>query len=606
MHIHRISGMKCMDRRSFLRTGLASFGVAACQGENEQRFRRSARRPMVGPRTIRADVVVYGATPAGIVAAVSAAQQGASAVIVGGWRERQPGGMLSGGLSWTDYRDIDAFGGHARAVIERLAAAGGMPRNRYAFDPAMAVPLFNRMTASAGVPVAWSDGVAEVTVADRRIRQFTLRSGRVVRGRVFIDASYEGDLMARAGVSFKVGREAADTANPLNGYRGAQNGHLIRGGRPDDEAVLSIGPFVQGDGGPLVPHVSAAPDLRVGAADKAVQAYCFRLTMTNRPELRDDLPARKPDGYDETQYELLFRDFETRRNKGQIYGRDWTFARDLVKADEVAPGIFDVNNRALMSIDAVGLSHDYPDADYEARERIWKAHEHYLRGWFHAMAYGRDPRIPAGLQREVREWGLVRGRHRNPHPRDMPGWSPQLYVREARRLDNGLDWSGRDLSEVDGVEPRRGGIVAMGSYWQDSHSTRRIAVQDRTGRWGVCNEGAIMLRTGGKYERSPLPLELMLPHRDQCTNLIVPFCVAATHQAFATIRMELTSMALGEAAGTAAAMALDQDDLAEVQDVHVPALQAALAANKGVIHGVTALEDLERRVKFRLGRLLGR
>ncbi|GAY23616.1 probable xanthan lyase [Sphingobium fuliginis] len=593
-----------MDRRTFLAGGLAGTALAACQRDNEPRIVQSSRRPMVGRRTLRADVVVYGATPAGIVAAVSAAQMGASAIIVGGWRERQPGGMLSGGLSWTDYRDIDAFGGLARAVIERLAAAGGMPRNRYAFDPALAVPLFERMTTSAGVPMVWSDGVEDVKLVDRRISEFFLQSGRIVRGRMFIDASYEGDLMARAGVAFKVGREAADAANPLNGYRGAKNGHLVRGGRPDEDSIAPISPFWNGEGGALLPHVAAAPDLPLGAADKAVQAYCFRLTMTNRPDLRQDLPARAPDGYDESRYELLFRDLDARRRKGRIYGRDWTFARDLVKADEVAPGIYDVNNRALMSIDAVGLSHDYPQADYATREKIWKAHEAYLRGWFHAMAYGRDPRIPPGLQREVREWGLVRGRHIHPHPNDLPGWSPQLYVREARRLDNGLNWSGRDLSDVDGAEPRRKGIVAMGSYWQDSHSTRRIAVQDGAGRWGICNEGSIMLRTGGKYERSPLPIDLMLPHRDQCTNLIVPFCVAATHQAFATIRMELTSMALGEAAGRAAAMALGEDNVRDVQDVPMPELQAALVANKGVIHGVSAFEDYRRRLKFRLNRML--
>lgn len=554
---------------------------------------------------VEADVIIHGATPAGVVAAVSAAQQDVSAVIVGGWRERQPGGMMSGGLSWTDYRDIDAFGGHSRAVIEKLAATGGMPRNRYAFDPAQAPPLFRQMIASAGVPVIWLDPVEEVAVKDRRIQHIRLRSGRMVRGRMFIDASYEGDLMARAGVSFRTGREAADRANSFNGYRGAKNGHLVRGGSPLDDAIAPINPFVEGSDGPLLPFVSTAPDLRIGAADDAIQAYCFRLTMTNRPALRDDLPARKPDGYDEANYELLFRDFDARRRSGKLYGRDWTFARDLVKMDEVAPGIFDVNNRGIMSVDAVGLSQNYPNADYEERERIWKAHEDYHRGWLYAMAYGKDERIPPQLQREVREWGLVRGRHADAHLHDAAGWSPQLYVREARRLDNGLNWSGKDLSDVDGVEPRRTGIVAMASYWQDSHSTRRIAVQDRQGNWGVCNEGTIMMTTGGKHQRSPLPFDLMVPHRDECSNLLVPFCVAATHQAFATIRMELTSMALGEAAGTAAAMTVKGDSGQEVQQLAVPQLQRLLLANGGVIKGVSPIEDLRRTAAYHLGRLLG-
>ncbi|WP_252364898.1 MULTISPECIES: FAD-dependent oxidoreductase [Sphingobium] len=563
------------------------------------------RAPETGTKWAKADVIIYGATPAGVIAAISAANLGASVVLIGGWRETQPGGMLAGGLSWTDVRDIDATGGYARTTIAALAAGGGMPGNRYAFDPAVAAPYFRDQLAAAKVPMIWSDGVEVVEIADRMIRQIITRSGIKAHARMFVDASYEGDLVAQAGVSARIGREAADSANPYNGYRGTRYDRLIREGTAKKHDILPIDPFRDKASGQLIAGVDPAPARPIGAADDAVQAYCFRLTMTNRPDLRLALPATPPDGYRETDYELLFRDFDRRRHQGQVYGRDWTFARDLVKADEVAPGIYDINNRGPMSLDAIGLSHAYPLADYDSRERIWKAHENYIRGWLYTMAHGRDPRIPSGLQHDVALWGLVRGRHTDCHPADTPGWSPQLYVREARRLDNGLNWSGKDLCDVDGVPPRLSSIIAMASYWQDSHATSRIATRDEQGQWGIANEGAFMVPAGGRYQRSPLPFELMVPHRDQCTNLMVPFCVAATHQAFSTIRMELTSMALGEAAGSAAALAVIGRDAINVQDVDMRRLQKIIVANGGVIRGVNNWELFQKKVTHRLDHMRG-
>lgn len=596
-----------MERREFLAMMAGGATLASCNmiGASPVALIQPPRRPRVEEGVAVADVVVYGATPAGVIAAISAAHLGASVVLLGGWREVQPGGMLAGGLSWTDVRDIDAVGGYARATIGRLAAAGGMPNNPYAFDPAVAAPCFRQQLAAAGVPVIWARGVETVVGADRVIQQIVTRSGVRASGRIFIDASYEGDLMARASVSARVGREAADSANPYNGYRGTSAGRHLKDGVRKKQDILPIDPFDHRLSGRLIAGVAPAPRLQIGAADNAVQAYCFRLTMTNRPDLRVALPATPPDGYREADYELLFRDFDRRRSQGQLYGRDWTFAKDLVKADEVAPGIYDVNNRGAMSIDAVGLSHAYPLADYAERERLWRAHEHYTRGWFHAMAHGRDPRIPAGLQRDVREWGLVKNRYTRCHPADAPGWSPQLYVREARRLDNGLAWSGKDLCEVDGVTPRLPSIVAIASYWQDSHSTSRIAARNEQGQWGITNEGSFMLPAGGQYQRSPLPFELMVPHRDQCTNLMVPFCVAATHQAFATIRMELTSMALGEAAGTAAALAVMGRDAVDVQNVDGQQLQQLIVANGGVVQPMTHWELMGRKMRYRLDRAFG-
>ncbi|MFT3968334.1 MAG: FAD-dependent oxidoreductase [Sphingobium sp.] len=592
-----------MDRRYFLAGGLCLSALATCDGTSSglARLIVPGRRPDQDGDRIDADVVVYGTTPAGIVAAVSAANLGASAVLVAGWRDRHLGGMLAGGLGWTDFRDIDAFGGYSRQVIEQLAAAGGMPRNRYAFDPVVAGPVFQRMVRAAGVPVLWADGAIEAPVTDRRIQCIRTTSGHRIGGRMFIDASYEGDLMALAHVAFRTGREAADARNPLNGYRGATNGDLRKGKPVGAFRIHPISPFRADGSGRLLPGVTMAPSRPVGSADDAVQTYCFRLTMTRQPDLRADLPATRPDGYAEEDYEVLLRDIDYRQRQGSLYGRDWTFARDLVKAEEIAPGIYDMNNRGFMSLDAIGLSQNYPGADYAERERIWKAHETYTRGWFHTLAYSTDPRIPRGLQAEVREWGLVKGHYAVPHPNDMPGWPSQLYVREARRLDNGLAWTAEDLANVDGVTPRRGSIVAMASYWQDSHATQRVAVKDRTvGEWGLCNEGLVMAASGGRYGRSPLPFDLMVPHRDQCANLLVPFCVASTHQAFATIRMELSSMALAEAAGSAAALAVVSPDPVDIQDTPYDSLKRILQSNRGVLSGVSVVEDLKRRLQRRL------
>jgi hypothetical protein len=515
--------------------------------------------------------------------------------------------MLSGGLGWTDFRQIDAFGGYARSAIEALAGKGGMPGNRYAFDPIVAEPYFQKLVRSHGIPVIWSKGVGEVQMRDRAITAIHTLDGRQFVGRTYIDASYEGDLLAQAGVSSYVGREAADAANPLDGYR---NPFLPNEGHDDNfrakDRKIRVDPFLS-PGDPksgLLPTINRLAEKQVGSADEGVQAYGFRLTMTRQPEMRQDLASTPPDGYRKADFELLFRYIAAVQAQGLVHGKDWTFQNELVKADEIAPGIYDVNNHGAISTDAVGLSWGYPRANYEERERIWKAHEAYTRGFFYALAWERDERLPASLQQEVRNWGLVKGHFTSPAPNDAAGWPYQLYIREARRLNNGQQWSGEDLSQPDNTPLRYGNVVAMGSYMQDSHVVQRIAAHSPEDGWVVRNEGQLAAATGGRDSRSPLPFELMVPHENQCTNLLTSFCVASSHQAFSCIRMELTSMALGEAAGTAAAMAVTPPTTTHFQNIDHKTLQSLLQGNGGVLTEVPALTEDWRLVKTRAMHLL--
>ena len=517
--------------------------------------------------------------------------------------------MMTGGLGWTDFRQIDAFGGYARKTIEALAHEGGMPRNRYAFDPVIAEPYFQRLVRSHGIPVMWSQGVREVQTRDRSIVMMHTTDGQQFAGRTYIDASYEGDLLDRAGISSHVGREAASAANPLDGYRG-----LLATDRASDDNFLvknrsiHVDPFlIPGDAGSgLLQTVGYAKNRQVGSADDGIQAYGFRLTMTENPEFRQDMPSSPPTGYRKADFELLFRYIAALEAQGLHHGSDWTFKEELIRPQEIAPGIYDVNNHGAVSTDAVGMSWDYPRASYTERERIWKAHDAYTRGFFYALAWERDTRLPASLQQEVRNWGFVKGHYTNPAPGDEAGWPYQLYVPEARRLDNGLEWSGEDLSRPDNAPLRQGNGGAMASNMQHSQVVQRIAVNDPKVGWTVRNEGQLAAPTGGDDSRSPLPFELMVPHESQCTNLLASFCVASSHQAFSCIRMELTSMAMGEAAGAAAAMAVAPRTTIGFQAIDLKALQSLLIANGSVLNEVSTLDRRVRAAEYQTRRFFAR
>lgn len=519
------------------------------------------------------DVVIYGGTSAGVMAAVQAKRMGKSAVIVG--PDVHLGGLSSGGLGWTDTGNKAVIGGLARDFYHRVwkayqdpgawrwqrpeaygnrgqgtAAVDGDLRTMWVFEPHVAERIFEDYVTEYGIPVhrsEWLDRARGVHRSGSRLVGITMLSGRTFTGRVFLDATYEGDLMAAAGVDYHVGREA----NAVYGERwnGIQTGVLHH---RHHFGVLPkpVSPYVV-PGDPtsgLLPRVCPEPPGDHGAGDHRVQAYCYRMCLTDHPENR--IPFPRPEGYDPQQYELLLRVFEA--------GWRETFA----KFDPIPNRKTDTNNHGPFSTDNLGMNHDYPEADYDRRRQILKEHETYQKGWLYFIA--NDPRVPAEVQAEMRRWGLPKDEFA-----DNGGWPHQIYVREARRLVGRFVMTENELTRRRPTpEP-----VGMGSYTIDSHNVRRYVTPEG---W-VQNEGDI----GVGISPYAIAYGALVPKAGQCDNLLVPVCVSASHIAFGSIRMEPVFMILGQSAATAAALAIDAG--LAVQDVPYEALRDRLLQDGQVL-----------------------
>jgi len=595
-------GNQLILRRSFIQGAVGSMALASssCRVGPGEKGRASERRLVNGALEIVADVVVYGATPAGVIAAVEAASAGRSVVIFGGWREHHLGGMIAGGLGWTDILDPWVIGGRAKEFLR----ATNTPSEGSAFsvDPTRAEQYFQKLVRTHGVTVIWTSGVQVVEKAGLQIKRLITQDGQRAVGRVYIDASYEGDLLARAGVSYNIGREAADAQNQINGFRGAaktagsdDHQFSIRG------RLLQVDPFiVPGDpASGLIAGVKAWPDQPLGSSDRAVQSYNFRLTMSDKPELRIDLPSTPPDGYRPSDYEGLFRYLEAIAHAGLKHGRDWTFRDDLVLALPIGK-VYDVNARGGFSLDPFGLSWSYPEAPYEARKAIWKAHEAYTRGYFYALGWDPDPRVPMSLRTEVRSWGLARGYYNQPSFGDAQGWPYQLYIREARRMQGDFILNGADINIPTAQAPRAGDVVAMASYREDSHHVQRLAIPSENGGWRLWNEGNFEVNYDSRFTHSPVPYGVIIPQRRECSNLLVPFCVSATHQGFSAIRTELTAMALGQASGAAAAIMCELGAASTVQDVPYSVLRNRLQRTNSILAKPSPFDNLKSRIEQKL------
>ncbi|MBX3747817.1 MAG: FAD-dependent oxidoreductase [Verrucomicrobiae bacterium] len=520
-----------------------------------------------GVRGTEYDVVVYGGTSAGVMAAVQAQRMGRSVIVVG--PDRHLGGLSSGGLGFTDTGNKAVIGGLAREFYHRVwrhyqdpgawrwqrrdeygnrgqgtPAIDGAQRTMWIFEPHVAEGIFEALVAEHGIPVhrdEWLDREHGVRKEDGRIVAVTMQSGRTYRGRMFIDAGYEGDLMAAAGVSYHVGREARAVYGEE--WAGVQTGVLHH---RHHFGVLPrpISPYrVPGDpSSGVLPRISVEPPGEYGAGDHRVQAYCFRLCLTRHPDNR--VPFPRPRGYDPDEYELLLRIFEA--------GWRETFH----KFDPVPNAKTDTNNHGPMSTDHIGANYDYPEASYARRREIVREHERYQKGWFHFIA--NDPRVPAEVRERMAEWGLAKD--------EFPGnghWPHQLYVREARRM------AGMHVMTENELLRRRPtpDPVGMGSYTIDSHNVQRYITPEG---W-VQNEGDIGVPTPGPY---PIAYGSLVPRRDEVENLLVPVCVSSSHIAFGSIRMEPVFMILGQSAATAAVLALDRG--VPVQDVPYEALRERL------------------------------
>ena len=514
-------------------------------------------------QTQRFDVVVYGGTAGGVIAAVAAARAGARVALL---EPRQHlGGMVSGGLGWTDYGRKEVIGGLSREFFERVGRKYGTTI-QWEFEPHVAEEVFKEWAREAGVQVFYRHRLREQTGVRRsgtRVVNISLENGATVAARVFIDATYEGDLMAQAGVSYTWGREgSAHYGESLAG---------VRDRTPKHQFQVSIP--ARNSAGQLWPEVSPEPRAAPGSADKKVQAYNFRLCMTQTASIR--APFVKPPEYDPRRYGLLARTLlamDSVKERARLAGdtlppgpgqgsdpmfrlkQPWTI-RDVLKPDPLPNGKFDVNNNGPFSTDYIGGSYDYPNATYRERERIWAAHAAYVAGLLYFLQ--NDPRVPKGLHEAMAPWGLCSDEFvYNGY------WPHQLYVRESRRMVGEYVMSQRDIQ----TELTKPDVIGMGSYNSDSHNVQRIANDSGF----VENEGDMQVAVR-PYQ---IPYRVMLPKRAQATNLLVPVAFSASHVAYSTLRMEPQYMIIGHAAGVAAKMAIDAN--VAVQDVDPRALSAKL------------------------------
>ena len=494
------------------------------------------------------DVVVYGGTAGGIVAAISAVRAGASVVVLE--PTEHVGGMVTGGLGRTDIGVGASIGGMAAEFYQRIRAHYGDPEawkfqdredylrrqprcvleDKWWFhEPSAASALFAQMLGTHRVDVRLNQRLAEVDKDGARIRSIRMADGERIVGRVFIDATYEGDLLALAKVSYRVGRESA-----------AEYGERYAGVLPWEVATrkqwdVDISPF--DDSGKLMYGVMDIPRGEVGAGDHKVQAYNYRICLTDHPDNR--LPIEEPENYDPRRYDLLARYIAAKggiplNKAGKTYGALNPSALPNRKTD--------INDGGPFSTDCIGLNWNYPDGDEETRRAIVQQHLEFTKGLLYFC--GHDPRAPDAMRREMLKWGWPRDEYVQ-----AGHWTPQLYIREARRMVGAYVMTSHDIE----TNRTKGDTIGLGSYGADSHLVQRI-VHDGF----VRNEGNPNDFTPGHnvYE---VPYRAITPRRVECDNLLATFCVSASHMAFASIRMEPVFMILSEGAGIAAAQAAEAD-----------------------------------------------
>lgn len=484
---------------------------------------------------ITADLCVYGGTAAGVVAAAKAARLGLSVALL--QPGRHLGGMTTGGLGWTDYGRKYVIGGMSRQFYRDVGRWYGRGEEWH-FEPRAAQAVIDAMATTPGVRVVRFQYLDRVAMEGRRIAGITLLGGLEVRARVFIDATYEGDLLAKAGVSFTVGREANSV------YHETLNGIQVQDKHQFSHAVDPY--VVAGDpASGLLPQV-IADDLsaRQGQGDRRVQAYNFRMCMTDDPALKIDWP--RPEAFDPLQYSLATRWFQ---------GEKDAYNEQLHQPDSTVPGKFDIltqrtpgghcktdtNNHGPVSSDFIGANYDWPEGGYGVREALFLKHVAYQMGFYWHMA--NCPDVPERYRRAYQRWGLPRNEFV-----DTGHWPHQIYVREARRMVADYVITEADCRGTSRPEDP----VGMASYTMDSHNCARF-VKVENGRARVLNEGDVQVPPTDPY---PVSYRALAPKRGECENLLVPVCMSASHIAYGSARMEPVFMALGESTAQAAAMAL--------------------------------------------------
>jgi hypothetical protein len=495
-------------------------------------------------------VIIYGGTSAAVIAAVQVKRMGKSVIVVS--PDKHLGGLSSGGLGFTDTGNKEVIGGLSKEFYQRLydhyqkdeawkweekaeygnkgqhtVALDGESSSMWIFEPHAAERIFENFVTEHEVTIhrnAWLDRSSSgISMKDGKIISFKALNGDSYYGRIFIDATYEGDLMAAAGVSYHVGREANSQYNER--WNGVQTDVFHH----QHQFKHSIDPFkIPGEpSSGLLSEISDQPPGAYGAADKKLQAYCFRLCMSNHPENR--VPFPKPEGYDPARYVLLQR----------LFDAGW---RDVFsKFDPIPNRKTDTNNHGPFSSDYIGKNYDYPEATYERRQQIIKEHMLYQQGLLYFLS--NDPGVPPEIQTEMNKWGLAADEFT-----DNNNWPHQLYIREARRMVGEYVMTEKDaLGKTEISRP-----IGMGSYALDSHNAQRYV----TSEGYVQNEGDIGVKPDRPYS---IDYGAILPREDECANLLVPVCVSSSHIAFGSIRMEPVFMILGQSSATAAVLAIEQN-----------------------------------------------
>lgn len=517
------------------------------------------------------DLCIYGGTASGVIAAASASRLGMDVVLV------EPGshigGMTTGGLGYTDIGNKQVVTGLAKKFYRNVGEHYGR-LEQWIFEPHVASEILDSYLEHPKITVLKQHRLENVTKSGKRITDITVSHGpgfateSDIAAKYFIDCSYEGDLMAKAGVSYIVGREGNDVyGETIDGVQ-LMNGHqfpdgidpFVEPGNPDSGLLWGISPAAK------------APD---GTGDTLVQAYNYRICLTD--SLQNMIPITRPENYDSSKYELLLRLMDARKDKTPKLGDYFIWSR--------MPGRkTDINNKGGFSTDMIGMNHRYPEAGYELREEITDAHKSYTIGLLYFM--GHDERVPEEIRKEMLRWGYPKDEFV-----DNGHWTPQLYVREARRMTGEYvatqaDCEGRTIPE-DGV--------AMAAYTMDSHNCQRIIVETN-GQTMVKNEGNVEVGGNGPY---PVSYRSITPKRSECTNLLVPVCLSASHIAYGSIRMEPVFMVLGQVSAMAAWLAAGNGNT-DVQNVDYREINSMMAENP-YLDGSTPdiiVDDLNAGVSF--------
>lgn len=493
---------------------------------------------------VAVDLCIYGGSSAGIVAAYTALNAGKTVIVI------EPGGRIGGlsssGLGQTDIGNKYVVTGLALDFYRKLGAYYGNLEN-WIFEPKAALSIFQDYVKKANIDVRYNRQLIDVRKDDLNIQEITVAdldrggAGQLkISAKMFMDCTYEGDLFAMAGVSYHVGREDNKVYNEtLNGVQ-LMKGHQL----PD-----GVDPYrVKGDpSSGLLWGVSNEKLLPNGTGDKKVQAYNYRIALTNDPANR--LAITEPDNYDPERYQLLVRQKEIQPWKGLTDAFIWSVMPNNKT---------DINNRNGMSTDMIGANWEYPEADYHKRKQIIKEHEDYTKGLLYFV--GNDPAVPEFIRAEMKEWGYPKDEYV-----DNNHWTPQLYIREARRMVSDLVMT---QHHCQGREVVTDGI-AYAAYTMDSHNCDRLVINGM-----VKNEGNVEV---GGFPPFPISYRSIVPKRTEVTNLLVPVCLSSSHIAFGSIRMEPVFMVMAQSAAVAASIAIDKN--IKVQDVCATEINTILKTN---------------------------